>query len=40
MDRYSAAKRRRENKDSAEASQNSNSAEFEANDSSDKDKAI
>ena len=38
MDRYSAAKRRRENKDSAEASQNSNSAE--ANDCSDKDKAI
>ena len=38
MDRYSAAKHRRENKDSAEASQNSNSAE--ANDCSDKDKAI
>ena len=38
MDRYSAAKCRRENKDSAEASQNSNSAE--ANDCSDKDKAI
>ena len=35
MDRYSTAKRRRENKDSAEASQNSNSAE--ANDCSDKD---
>ena len=36
MDRYNAAKCRRENKGSAETSQNSNSAE--ANDSSDKEK--
>ena len=38
MDRYGAVKHRRENKDSAETSQNSNSAE--ANDCSGKEKAI